>query len=95
MVVLGFGHLGQEVAKKLKSNGQEYIIIEHNMKYYELGIEKSEPILFGNAAAKHILNAVNIQSACAVIVAIENPDKLHLICENKAFSSYICPKPLL
>ena len=81
VVVLGFGHLGQEVVNKLKANGQEYIIVEHNMKYFELGMNQNESIIFGNAASKHILNAVNIQSACAVIVAIENPDKLHLICE--------------
>lgn len=81
VVVLGYGHLGQEVAKKLRKNEQDYIIIEHNMKYYELGIEQEEPILFGNAASKHILEAVNITSSCAVIVAIENPDQLHLVCE--------------
>ena len=81
VVVLGYGHLGQEVAKKLKSTGQDYLIIEHNMKYYELGVKRQEPIMFGNAASKHILQAVNLTSSCAVIVAIENPDKLHLICE--------------
>ena len=81
VVVLGYGHLGQEVVRKLKANNQEYIIIEHNMKYYELGMKRNEPILFGNAANKHILEAVNITTSCAVIVAIENPDKLHLICE--------------
>ncbi|RXI24644.1 hypothetical protein CP959_10175 [Aliarcobacter skirrowii CCUG 10374] len=36
---------------------------------------------FGNAAHKHILESVNIKDACAVIVAIDNPEKLHLICE--------------
>lgn len=81
VVVLGYGHLGQSIAKRLKENKQDYLIIEHNMKYYEEGVAKQEPILFGNAASKHILNAVNISSSCAVIVAIENPDKLHLICE--------------
>jgi len=80
-VILGYGHLGQEVVEKLKVYGHDYIIIEHNMKYFELGLERKEPIVFGNAASKHILNAVNIKTACAVIVAIENPDKLHLICE--------------
>ena len=80
-VVLGYGHLGQEVVKKLKSYGHEYIIIEHNMKYFELGMSQNEPIIFGNAASKHILNAVNVQTACSVIVSIENPEKLHLICE--------------
>jgi CPA2 family monovalent cation:H+ antiporter-2 len=81
VVVLGYGHLGQEISRQLKANNQDYVIIEHNLKYYEEGVKHQEPILFGNAASKHILNAVNINSSCAVIVAIENPEKLHLICE--------------
>ena len=81
IVVLGYGHLGQEIVKKLKRDGQEYIIVEHNMKYFQIGLDHQEPIIFGNAASKHILTAVSIKTACAIIVAIENPDKLNLICE--------------
>ncbi len=81
IVLLGYGHLGQEIAKNLKQNGQEYFIIEHNLKFYELGIKKGEPIIFGNASHKHILESVNIKNSCAVIVAIDNAEKLHLICE--------------
>lgn len=80
-VVLGYGHLGQEVVRKLKAYGHDYIIIEHNLKYFELGMSANEPIVFGNASSKHILNAVNIQTSCAVVVAIENPDQIHLVCE--------------
>lgn len=81
IVVLGFGHLGQEIAHNLREHGHEYVIIEHNLKYYQMGEEDSEPIIFGNAAQKQVLESVNIKDACAVIVAIDNPEKLHLICE--------------
>ncbi len=81
IVVIGFGHLGQEIAHNLREEGHEYIIIEHNLKFFEMGYKDDEPILFGNAAHKHILESVNIKNACAVIVAIDNAEKVHLICE--------------
>ncbi|WP_072680026.1 cation:proton antiporter [Arcobacter sp. LA11] len=81
IVVLGFGHLGQEIAHNLRLDGHEYVIIEHNLKYFEMGFKADEPIIFGNAAHKHILESVNIKDACAVIVAIDNQEKVHLICE--------------
>ncbi|PLY08829.1 MAG: sodium:proton exchanger [Arcobacter sp.] len=81
IVVLGFGHLGQEIAHNLRLDGHEYVIIEHNLKYFEMGYKAEEPIIFGNASHKHILESVNIKDACAVIVAIDNAEKVHLICE--------------
>ena len=81
IVVIGYGHLGQEIAHNLREDGHEYVIIEHNLKYFEMGYKDDEPILFGNAAHKHILESVNIKTACAVIVAIDNAEKVHLICE--------------
>lgn len=81
IVVIGFGHLGQEIAHNLREDGHEYVIIEHNLKYFEMGYKDDEPIIFGNAAHKHILESVNIKQACAVIVAIDNAEKVHLICE--------------
>ncbi|AXH08866.1 sodium:proton exchanger [Malaciobacter halophilus] len=81
IVVIGYGHLGQEVVEKLKAEHRNYIIIEHNMKYYKIGKEKNEPIIFGNAASKTILNSINIKKSAAIVVAIDNPEKLTLICE--------------
>lgn len=81
IVVLGFGHLGQEIAHNLREEGHDYVIIEHNLKYYEMGEKDNEPMVFGNAAQKHVLESVNIKEACAVIVAIDNPEKVQLICE--------------
>ncbi|KAB7890995.1 cation:proton antiporter [Poseidonibacter ostreae] len=81
VVVLGYGRFGQAIVEELKAMGQKYIIIEHNVKFYQIGQERNEPIVFGNAAQRHILNSVNIISSSAVIVAVNNPDALHLICE--------------
>lgn len=81
IVVIGYGHLGQEIVKKLKEEHRNYVIIEHNMKYYKIGKDENEPIIFGNAASKTILKSVNIKKCSATIVAIDNPEKLHLICE--------------
>ncbi|APW64866.1 MULTISPECIES: cation:proton antiporter [Arcobacteraceae] len=81
VVVLGYGRYGQAIVEELKSLGQKYIIIEHNVQFFQLGQDRKEPIVFGNAAQRHILTSVNVTSSSAVIVAVNNPEALHLICE--------------
>ena len=81
VVVLGYGRFGQSIVRELKAFGQRYVILEHNVKFYQIGKDKNEPIVFGNAAQRHILNSLNIKKASAVIVAVNNPDSLRLICE--------------
>ena len=81
VVVLGYGRFGQAIVEELKVFGQRYVILEHNLTFYQVGKDRNEPIVFGNAAQRHILNSVNIKKASAVIVAVNNPEVLHLICE--------------
>ena len=81
VIVLGYGKFGQAIVEELKVFGQNYVILEHNIIFYQTGKAKGEPIVFGNAAQRHILNSINITKASAVIVAVNNPDILHLICE--------------
>ena len=82
VVVLGYGHLGQEIVRELKDMRNDYIIIENKVLFYQMGKNDNEPIIFGNAAQKHILESVNIKNACAVIVAIDNPNQLRIVCET-------------
>ena len=81
VIVLGYGKFGQAIVEELKVFGQNYVILEHNIMFYQAGKARNEPIVFGNAAQRHILNSINITKASAVIVAVNNPDALHLICE--------------
>ncbi len=81
IVVCGYGTLGKKVVKRLKERDIPYLILEHDLKLVREGKERNEPIFFGNAAQKSILEAVNIKSSIASIVAVDNPEKLRLICE--------------
>ncbi|WP_455755599.1 cation:proton antiporter domain-containing protein [Sulfurimonas sp.] len=80
VVVLGYGEFGQSVAKKLKNDGEFYIIIENNIDRYQLAIKNNEPIIYGNAANREILKKAYIANAKKIIVAIENTKKLQLVC---------------
>ncbi|WP_298749576.1 cation:proton antiporter [uncultured Arcobacter sp.] len=82
VIVLGYGHLGQELVRELKDMRNDYIIIENKILFYQMGKNDNEPIIFGNAAQKHILESVNIKKACAVIVAIDNQEQIRIVCET-------------
>lgn len=80
IVVIGYSYFGQKVVHELKERMVEYIIVEHNIELVKKAQEDKEPVVFGNAAQTSILESVNIKDAMSVIVAVENPEKLHLIC---------------
>ena len=68
VVVLGYGRFGQSIVRELKAFGQRYVILEHNVKFYQIGKDKNEPIVFGNAAQRHILNSLNIKKYFTVFI---------------------------
>ncbi|MDD2789512.1 MAG: cation:proton antiporter [Sulfurimonas sp.] len=82
LVVLGYGEFGQSVVASLKASGEVYLIVDNNIEQFQLAQKNNEPILFGNAANTGILKSSYLTRAKKVIVAIDNPKKLHLVCEN-------------
>jgi len=82
VVILGFGEFGQSLAKVFKEKGELYIIVENDIFSYYKGVNNNEPIIFGNALKKEILKNTYLKSAKKVIIAIDNPQKLHHICET-------------
>jgi len=81
-VILGYGNLGQQVASLLKERGLPYVIVEHNHKLVKKGRETGDYVFFGNAAQKDILEAVKIKEAASVVVAIDNSEKIYLVCKS-------------
>ncbi len=81
-VILGFGEFGRNIAKTFRDNGQLYIAIENNIETYHRAKSMGESIVFGNATNKAILKSTNISQAQNVIVAIDNPKKLYVVCET-------------
>ncbi len=81
IIICGYGPLGQKISKHFKELGLCYIVLEHDISLVRLGKSKSEPVILANATQTRTLNAVNIKNAQAVIVAIDNAEKLRLTCD--------------
>jgi CPA2 family monovalent cation:H+ antiporter-2 len=79
VLLLGYGLLGQKLARELRKLSIPYLIIEHDYKLVKEAQEKGEPILLANAAAESVLKAAGIAEALAVVVAIENPAKTRMV----------------
>ncbi len=81
IIIIGYGPIGQKVAKKLKSAGICYIIIEHEMDLVKKGEEDGERIFLANAMQRQTLEALGAKESLAVIVTMENASKIRQVCE--------------
>jgi CPA2 family monovalent cation:H+ antiporter-2 len=81
IIVCGYSLLGQKIVKKLKQENITYIAIEHDRNHVKRGHDVGDIVFFGNAASKTMLNSVGIKNAIAVIIAIDNDEKVRLITE--------------
>ncbi len=81
IIVLGYGRLGRKISDKLDTRGVNYIAIDNNIYNVQEAQKNKKNVIFGNGANKTILESVNIKDAAVVIVALDNSEKLHLICE--------------
>lgn len=82
VVVCGYSMLGQRTVEELKAMGITYVAIEHDRSLVDAGIKRGDSVYFGNAASKHLLNSLDIKNAIAVIIAIDNDEKIRLITES-------------
>ncbi len=81
VAVLGYGRLGRKICEKLARQEVSYIAIESNMHNVLEAQREGRNVIFGNASKKTILESINIREAMAVIVAFDNSEKLHLVCD--------------
>jgi CPA2 family monovalent cation:H+ antiporter-2 len=82
IIVCGYSLLGQKIVKKLRNSGISYVAIEHDRQHVKTGHDKGDIVFFGNAASKTMLNSLYIKNAISVIIAIDNDEKIRLICET-------------
>lgn len=82
IIVCGYSLLGQRIVKQLKNSQLAYVAVEHNGQHVMTGHKRGDIVFFGNAASKLMLNSLYIKNAAAVIIAIDNDEKIRLICET-------------
>lgn len=81
IIVCGYSLLGQKIVKQLKNSNLAYVAIEHDRQHVKSGHDRGDVVFFGNAASKTMLNSLFIKDAIAVIIAIDNDEKIRLISE--------------
>jgi len=79
VILCGYGPLGKVVAHSLKERGFEYVIIEHDLTLYQEALEANEPVFFGNAAQRSVLEKLEVKKACAVVITFHNLEKIRLV----------------
>lgn len=72
VVVIGYGPVGQTVARLLRSLGVPYSVLEGNAKTVEQARERGEDIEFGDATRPAVLEHLKVGEARFVIVAISD-----------------------
>lgn len=87
LVIIGYGLNGSNLAKAAASSNIPYVIIEMNAETVKQEREKGVPIIFGDAAQDHILEAVHISRARAAVIAISDSTAIKAIIKNIRFHS--------
>ncbi len=82
MIIIGYGPVGQKVAKRLREYGLCYIVIEHEMALVKEGEKMGERIFLANAMQQQTLEALGAKEAQCIIVTIDNAPKIRQICET-------------
>lgn len=72
VVILGFGRVGQSVARFFKPLGIDYIVLECDTIRVAECAAAGEPVFYGNTARRDILKAAGVESASLVIISFDN-----------------------
>ena len=81
-IILGLGEFGRNIADELTSHSEPYLAIENNVESFYRSLKSGYHVVFGNATNKDLLKSINLKEAKYVIVAIDNPQKLHQVCDT-------------
>lgn len=73
VVIVGFGRIGQIVAKLLADQMIPYVAIDMNMGRVSEGRRQGLPVYFGDARRSEIFKAVGIDKARAIVLTIDQP----------------------
>lgn len=74
VILCGFGRVGQNLARALEKHAFEYIAIDMDPKRVQRARQAGDPVIYGDAAAHEILEAVGLSHCNVVVISFSNPD---------------------
>lgn len=82
LIIVGFGVNGSNLARAAHYSNIPYVVIELNAETVLREKEKGIPIIFGDATKEHILSAVHLRKARAVVVGVSDDKATKTIVSN-------------
>jgi monovalent cation:H+ antiporter-2, CPA2 family len=73
VVIVGFGMAGQTVARVLRARRIAYTGVDANAGTVRAAIARGEPVAYGDAARRAVLERLGVRGARMVVVAISDP----------------------
>jgi len=73
VVIAGFGRVGRAVAAQLRDAGTDFIAVDLDPHRIIEARAAGLPVYFGDATRPEILEAVHVERARAMVVAVDNP----------------------
>jgi CPA2 family monovalent cation:H+ antiporter-2 len=67
-VIVGFGPIGQNVAKVLEGKGLSTVIVDTNVDTITKQIDNKKAAVYGDASIHHILEAAHIETASILVI---------------------------
>jgi CPA2 family monovalent cation:H+ antiporter-2 len=74
VIVCGFGRVGQNVARVLEKQNFEYIALDLDPRRISDARQGGDPVIFGDSADPHILEAVGIEHCKVLVITFASPD---------------------
>lgn len=79
LIIVGYGPVGRNLVRAAKSAGVPYAVIEMNPTTVRNEKKKGEPIVYGDASQRTILDHVSLRDAKVVAVSLADPSTVRRI----------------
>jgi CPA2 family monovalent cation:H+ antiporter-2 len=73
VMLVGFGLAGQNVARVLRARGVPYVAVEANPTAVQDARTRGEPVHYGDATGRHLVERLGVARAQLVVVAVTDP----------------------
>jgi len=74
VILCGFGRVGQNLARALEKHAYEYIALDMDPRRVQLARQAGDPVIYGDAGAHEILEAVGLTHCNVVVITFASPD---------------------
>lgn len=74
IIIGGYGFVGKELAKVLRNNRIQYLIVDLNVDNFKLAVADGAPAYYGDVTSSEVLRCLGAEHARELVLAINDPE---------------------